>query len=79
MEHLVEDLKSAKGTCLVLNYIACMIYFICNLSLVYNVWVKCDLIYPFADILTMEKSEVESKIQEIFGEKVKIILFSVWS
>lgn len=35
--------------------------------------------YPFADILTMEKSEVESKIQEIFGEKVKIILFSVWS
>lgn len=27
----------------------------------------------------MEKSEVESKIQEIFGEKVKIILFSVWN
>lgn len=35
------------------------------------------VIYTFSDILIMEKSEVESKIQEIFGEKVKIILFSV--
>lgn len=73
MEHLVEDLKSAKGTCVVLNYSACIIYSICTLS-----WLYCLCVfYTFSDILTMEKSEVESKIQEMFGEKVKIILFSV--
>lgn len=58
MEYLVEDLKSVKGICVVLNYSVCIIYFICIL-----LWLYCLCVfYIFLDILIMEKSEVESKI-----------------
>lgn len=76
MEHLVEDLKSAKGTCVVLNYIACMIYSICTLS-----WLIAYVILNiFRYFNNGEKWGWKQNTRNIWRKgNLKMILFSVWN